>query len=117
MPAEGARSKPPLRFSTAVLPSKCGTYCGKSTVLLGTPPRRRDSVLFTVDHHGSEEHQPGWEFHDTTFVDPVSGRLDTLSTFRRTPDAMDLADNVVAVVGRSAGGGQRLANSVAAFVH
>lgn len=80
-----------------------GTYCGKSTVLLGAAAAATDSVLFTVDHHhGSEEHQPGWEFHDTTFVDPVSGRFDTLSTFRRTLDAMDLADNVVAVVGRSA---------------
>lgn len=80
-----------------------GTYCGKSTVLLGAAAAATDSVLFTVDHHhGSEEHQPGWEFHDTTFVDPVSGRFDTLSTFRRTLDAMKLDDNVVAVVGHSA---------------
>ncbi|MCW2689825.1 MAG: hypothetical protein JWR37_4715 [Mycobacterium sp.] len=79
-----------------------GTYCGKSTVLLGAAAQQRSSVLYTVDHHhGSEEHQPGWEFHDTSMVDEVSGRFDTLPTFRRTLDAADLDDHVVAVVGKS----------------
>lgn len=79
-----------------------GTYCGKSTVLLGAAAAATGSVLYTIDHHhGSEEHQPGWEFHDTTFVDPVSGRFDTLPAFRRTLDAAGLDDTIVAVVGRS----------------
>ncbi len=79
-----------------------GTYCGKSTVLLGAAALNTDSVLYTIDHHhGSEEHQPGWEYHDTTMVDPQTGLFDTLPTFRHTLDAADLADNVVAVVGRS----------------
>ena len=79
-----------------------GTYCGKSTVLLGAAAAETGSVLYTIDHHhGSEEHQPGWEFHDTTMVDPVSGRFDTLPTFRRTLDAAGLDDTVVAVVGKS----------------
>lgn len=79
-----------------------GTYCGKSTVVLGAAAALGGSVLFTVDHHhGSEEHQPGWEYHDTTMVDPVSGRFDTLPRFRRTLDAAGLEDNLVAVVGRS----------------
>src|SRR6202012_1662109 len=51
-----------------------GTYCGKSTVLLGAAALARGSVLYTVDHHhGSEEHQPGWEYHDTSLVDEASG--------------------------------------------
>lgn len=80
-----------------------GTYCGKSTVLLGAAAARSGSVLYTVDHHhGSEEHQPGWEFHDTSLVDPVSGRFDTLPSLRRTLDAADLDDTIVAVVGKSA---------------
>ena len=80
-----------------------GTYCGKSTVLLGAAAVRSGSVLYTVDHHhGSEEHQPGWEFHDTSLVDPVSGRFDTLPSLRRTLDAADLDDTIVAVVGKSA---------------
>lgn len=80
-----------------------GTYCGKSTVLLAAAAARTGSVLYTVDHHhGSEEHQPGWEYHDTALVDPVSGRFDTLPEFRRTLDAAGLDDTIVAVVGKSA---------------
>ena len=79
-----------------------GTYCGKSTVLLGAAALSTDSVLYTIDHHhGSEEHQVGWDYHDTSMVDPETGLFDTLPTFRHTLDAADLADNVVAVVGRS----------------
>ena len=88
-----------LRGGPAV---EIGTYCGKSTVLLGAAAAQSGSVLYTIDHHhGSEEHQPGWEFHDTTMVDPVSGRFDTLPTFRRTLDAAGLDDTIVAVVGKS----------------
>jgi predicted O-methyltransferase YrrM len=88
-----------LRGGVAV---EIGTYCGRSTVLLGAAAAQSGSVLYTVDHHhGSEEHQPGWEFHDTTMVDPISGRFDTLPTFRRTLDAAGLDDTIVAVVGKS----------------
>ena len=80
-----------------------GTYCGKSAVWLGQVARERQTVLFTVDHHrGSEEHQPGWEYHDPALVDAESGRLDTLPRFRRTMAAAGLEEHVVAVVGRSA---------------
>ena len=80
-----------------------GTYCGKSAVWLGWAARLTDTVLFTVDHHrGSEEHQPGWEYHDPTLVDPQDGRIDTLPTFRRTMAATGLDDTVVAIVGDSA---------------
>ncbi len=79
-----------------------GTYCGKSTVLLAAAAQRAGAVVFTVDHHhGSEEQQAGWEYHDTTMVDPVTGLFDTLPTFRHTMDAIDLPDHVVAIVGRS----------------
>ncbi|MGB3486439.1 MAG: class I SAM-dependent methyltransferase [Mycobacterium sp.] len=79
-----------------------GTYCGKSTVLLGAAAAATGSVVYTVDHHhGSEEHQPGWEYHDTSMVDSHTGLFDTLPTFRHTLDAMALPDNVVAVVGKS----------------
>lgn len=79
-----------------------GTYCGKSTVLLGAAALTTDSVVYTIDHHhGSEEHQPGWEYHDTTMVDPHTGLFDTLPTFRHTLDEMALPDNVIAVVGKS----------------
>lgn len=79
-----------------------GTYCGKSTVLLGAAAQQRNGVLYTVDHHhGSEEHQAGWEYHDSSLVDEVTGLFDTLPTFRRTLDAAGLDDHVVAIVGKS----------------
>jgi len=105
MPADEGRAlfDAATRFLNRGVGVEVGTYCGKSTVLLGAAAAVTDSVLFTVDHHhGSEEHQPGWEFHDATLVDPETGRFDTLPTFRGTLDAMGLEDNVVAVVGQSA---------------
>jgi MMP 1-O-methyltransferase len=79
-----------------------GTYCGRSTILLADAARTAGTVVVTVDHHrGSEEQQPGWEYHDPSLVDPVTGRIDTLREFRRTLDDAGLEDNVVAVVARS----------------
>jgi len=79
-----------------------GTYCGKSTILLAAAAMRTGGQVVTVDHHrGSEEHQPGWEYHDASLVDPATGRLDTLGRFRHTIAAAGVEDRVVAVVGRS----------------
>jgi predicted O-methyltransferase YrrM len=79
-----------------------GTYCGKSATYLGAAARQRGGVVFTVDHHrGSEENQPGWEWHDPELVDPQLGVMDTLPFFRRTIHAAGLEDTVVAIVGRS----------------
>jgi predicted O-methyltransferase YrrM len=79
-----------------------GTYCGKSTLYLAAAARTGETVVVTIDHHrGSEENQPGWEWHDSSLVDPAVGRLDTLPTFRRTVAAAEVDDVVVAIVGRS----------------
>ncbi|PZT74863.1 MULTISPECIES: class I SAM-dependent methyltransferase [unclassified Streptomyces] len=79
-----------------------GTYCGRSTILIADAARAAGVTALTVDHHrGSEEQQPGWEYHDPTVVDPEVGRMDTLPTFRRTLHAAGLEDHVVALVGRS----------------
>ena len=79
-----------------------GTYCGKSAVYLGAAAREEDRTVFTVDHHhGSEENQAGWEHHDTSVVDPRTGRMDTLLHFRRTIEDAGLEDQVVAVIGTS----------------
>ncbi|WP_371652435.1 MULTISPECIES: class I SAM-dependent methyltransferase [unclassified Streptomyces] len=79
-----------------------GTYCGRSTLLLADAARAAGTVAVTVDHHrGSEEQQPGWEYHDPTVVDPEVGLMDTLPTFRRTLHQAGLEDHVIAVVGRS----------------
>jgi len=79
-----------------------GSYCGKSTVYLGAAARERGRVVFAVDHHrGSEENQPGWEWHEPDLVDPAVGRMDTLPVFRRTIHDAGLEGTVVAVVGES----------------
>ncbi|PRH75751.1 hypothetical protein C6N75_29295 [Streptomyces solincola] len=79
-----------------------GTYCGRSTILLADAARAAGTVAVTVDHHrGSEEQQPGWEYHDPKLVDPQVGLMDTLPAFRRTLHAAGLEEHVVAVVGRS----------------
>ena len=79
-----------------------GTYCGKSAVYLGAAARQAGTVAFTVDHHrGSEENQAGWEHHDSSLVDPGTGRMDTLPVFRRTIEGAGLEDVVVAVIGDS----------------
>jgi predicted O-methyltransferase YrrM len=79
-----------------------GTYCGRSTILLADAAREAGTVVVTVDHHrGSEEQQPGWDYHDPETVDPEVGLMDTLPTFRRTLHKAGLEEHVVAVVGRS----------------
>ena len=76
-----------------------GTYCGKSTVHLGAAARALGAELVTLDHHrGSEENQPGWEWHDSSLVDPHTGRLETLPSLRHTLWEAGLDDVVSALV-------------------
>jgi len=84
-----------------------GSYCGKSAIYLAAGIRAARNVgvrqqVVTVDHHrGSEEHQPGWEYHDPSLVDAESGRFDTLPRLRATLAAAGVEDDVVVIVGRS----------------
>jgi MMP 1-O-methyltransferase len=78
-----------------------GSYCGKSTVHLGAAARAVGAQLVTLDHHrGSEENQPGWEWHDASLVDPHTGRLETLPHLRHTLWDAGL-DGVVSVLAAS----------------
>ena len=79
-----------------------GSYCGKSTVYLGTACRDRGGVLYAVDHHrGSEEHQPGEEYHDPDLFDRSEGLVDSFGEFRRTLRAAALEQYVVPLVAPS----------------
>ncbi|GAB2523474.1 class I SAM-dependent methyltransferase [Nocardiopsis aegyptia] len=111
--AEAAKGFMPTDEGTVLFETACeyahlgpiveiGTYCGKSTIFLGAAARATGGKVLTVDHHrGSEEHQEGWEYHDTSLVDQETGKFDTLPHFRRTITAAGLDDEVIAVVGRS----------------
>jgi MMP 1-O-methyltransferase len=79
-----------------------GSYCGRSTLLLAAAAAAAGTHVVTIDHHrGSEEHQPGWEYHDPTLVDPEVDRIDTLPLFRRTVATSGLEAHVIAVVARA----------------
>ena len=79
-----------------------GAWCGKSTLYLGGAAEATGAVLFSVDHHhGSEENQPGWPYHEPDLVDPVGGRIDTLPHWRRAVTGARLDSCVVGVVGNS----------------
>ena len=79
-----------------------GSYCGKSTVYLGTACKKAGGVLYALDHHrGSEEHQPGEEYHDPDLYDTASGQVDTFRAFRNTMRAADLEDTVIPIVSTS----------------
>lgn len=111
--AEAARGfMPPdeglaLHRAAATVPAEgpfleIGSYCGKSAVYLGAAARERGRLLFALDHHrGSEENQPGWEWHEPDLVDPEVGRIDTLPRFRRTVHDAGLEGTVVALVADS----------------
>lgn len=91
------------RYAAAGLIAEIGTYCGKSTIYLAAAASLAGQFVLTVDHHrGSEENQPGWEYHDPDLVDPAVGLLDTLPCLRATLAASGLERHVIVVVGRSA---------------
>ena len=79
-----------------------GSYCGKSTVYIGTACQANGAVLYALDHHyGSEENQEGWEHHDEALQDAETGRLNTFPLFRRTMRLAKLEDTVVPLVAPS----------------
>ena len=80
-----------------------GSYCGLSTLYLGTGCKTTGGILFAVDHHrGSEEHQPGELYFDPDLMDLVTGRVDSFGYFRATIEKAGLEDTVVPVVSPSA---------------
>jgi predicted O-methyltransferase YrrM len=103
-PAEGlALYRAAAAYAGAGPVLEVGTYCGKSAIYLAAAASQAGQAMITVDHHrGSEENQPGWEYHDPSLVDPRCGRLDTLPHFRATLTGAGLDGAVIAIVGRSA---------------
>ena len=79
-----------------------GSYCGKSTICIGTACRETHSTLFTIDQHtGSEEQQPGEEYFDPDLFNYQTFQVDTLTTLRETLRQADLLDTVVPLVCKS----------------
>lgn len=79
-----------------------GSYCGKSTVYLGSACRETGATLYALDHHrGSEEHQLGEEYHDAELYDANIELMDSFKMFRQTLRLAELEDVVVPVVSSS----------------
>lgn len=90
---EAAKSGPLLEI---------GSYCGKSTVYLGSAAKKHGSVLFTIDHHrGSEEQQKGEGYFDPELYDEKEQKIDTFPFLRKTLERADLEDTVVPMVSES----------------
>lgn len=80
-----------------------GSYCGKSTVYLGSACKKAGTILYAVDHHrGSEEHQLGEEYHDPQLYDSQFGKMDSFREFRHTLARAQLEEVVVPIVASSA---------------
>ncbi len=76
-----------------------GSFCGKSTVYLGTACKAGGVTLYTIDHHrGSEEQQPGQLYFDPEIYDDKSGLIDSLPLLRSVLQKACLEDTVVPMI-------------------
>jgi predicted O-methyltransferase YrrM len=79
-----------------------GSYCGRSTVVLGTIARHHHRSLTTVDRHlGSIEMKPPFPYFDPAIVDRVHRRLDSITILMDTLELADLRDQVTVLVASS----------------
>ncbi len=79
-----------------------GSFCGKSTVYLGTACKLKGKTLFTIDHHrGSEEQQQGQLYFDPDLFNSETGVIDSLPYFRATIQRAGLEEIVVPMVTKS----------------
>jgi predicted O-methyltransferase YrrM len=79
-----------------------GSYCGKSSIYLGAGVQEAGGTLLCLDHHrGSEEHQPGEEYHDAALFDAEVGAMDTLLELRRNLRRAGLESQAVLLVAPS----------------
>jgi MMP 1-O-methyltransferase len=76
-----------------------GSFCGKSTIYLGTACKLKGLTLFTIDHHmGSEEQQPGQLYFDAELYNQKSDRLNSLPVLLENIKKAELEYTVVPMV-------------------
>jgi predicted O-methyltransferase YrrM len=91
-----------LQLSPRAPVLEIGSYCGKSTLYLGSACKKAGGVLYALDHHrGSEEHQLGEEYHDPDLYDASAELMDTFREFRKNMRAAKLEDTVIPIVAAS----------------
>jgi hypothetical protein len=102
-PQEGARLYELALAASDLGPClEVGSYCGKSTLYLGSACQVAGNHLYAVDHHrGSEEHQQGEEYHDPELFDAAAQQFDSFREFRSTLRRAALDDTVIPLVAPS----------------
>ena len=79
-----------------------GSYCGKSSVYLGSAVKENSQKLYSIDHHkGSEEQQPGEEYFDSDLINAEGNGIDTLPFFLETIEKSKLDKFVIPIVSTS----------------
>tara|TARA_B100001758_G_C18411626_1_gene616167 strand:- start:1554 stop:2204 length:651 start_codon:yes stop_codon:yes gene_type:complete len=79
-----------------------GSYCGKSSVYLGTALKINNQILYSIDHHkGSEEQQPGEEYFDPDLLNKSGDGIDTYPFFLDTINKSGLENTIKPIVGTS----------------
>ena len=79
-----------------------GSYCGKSSVYLGSAVKENGQKLYSIDHHkGSEEQQPGEEYFDSDLINAEGNGIDTLPFFLETIEKSKLDKFVLLIVSTS----------------
>lgn len=102
-PEEGAKLFAiAMRQAVKGLCVEIGSYCGKSTVYIGTACQNVSGRLLAIDHHyGSEENQPGEEYYDPDLADPDRQGMSSLRQFRDTMRRASLEDCVIPILSPS----------------
>lgn len=84
-----------------------GSYCGKSSYIIGSACKQKKSILFSIDHHkGSEEHQLDEEYFDLHLYDKNLSRVNTFPCFQETLFRTGLENTVVPIVTDSSTAGK-----------
>ena len=79
-----------------------GSYCGKSSVYLGSAVKENGQKLYSIDHHkGSEEQQPGEEYFDSDLINAEGNGIDTLPFFLETIEKSKFNKFVIPIVSTS----------------
>jgi MMP 1-O-methyltransferase len=76
-----------------------GTFGGKSSLFIAAGTSKHEQVVFTIDHHsGSEEHQSGEEYFDSTIYDESLGRVNTLPLMQFNLQQFDESRFIVPII-------------------
>ena len=91
-----------LKYSEKGNCLEIGSYCGKSALYIGSAVKINSRFLYSIDHHqGSEEQQPGEEYHDPDLLNISGDGINTLPFFIDTLERSELKETVIPIISSS----------------